>query len=267
MANLLALCAILRRLDSEILCAITGCDTLQVAELLAGDAVEPAPSGHRMRPDVAAATLARIRDLRPADEIDLHTRAFAYYLARLEGSAHGRDTIVDEDECLYHLDVLFTLIGLKMEWQTILDDVSAVRSAGVAQIRHQQRLDAFEGYATIRIQQYDYGERILTQLIEQPIVDPDVHLKALKGLADAAWYRSHYDRALDYYQQLQAAAGAAGDQLYQGLALLNMGLVYYDLERYELSLDHYTRCLEIFVALGDQAREAHARYHVALLSM
>jgi CHAT domain-containing protein/tetratricopeptide (TPR) repeat protein len=216
---------------------------------------------------VAAATLAHIRDRHPADEIDLHTRAFAYYLSRLKGSVQSRGAIVDEDECLYHLDALFTLIGLKMEWQTILDDVKAVRDAGVAQARHQQRLDAYEGYAAIRIQQYDHGEQILTQLLEQAIVDPDVHLKALKGLADAAWYRSHYDRALDYHQQLHAAASAAGDRVYEGLALLNMGLVYYDLERYELALDHYTRSLEIFLALGDHAREAHARYHVALMSM
>jgi CHAT domain-containing protein/tetratricopeptide (TPR) repeat protein len=55
--------------------------------------------------------------------------------------------------------------------------------------------------------------------------------------------------------------------VYEGLALLNMGLVYYDLELYDQALDQYMRSLDIFLEQGDRPREAHARYHIALISM
>src|SRR5262245_5422681 len=118
-AGLLAVCAILRRLDSEILSNIAGCDAGQAAALLEGDQVETTPDGYRLRADVAAAALARVRDERPADEITIHTRAFSYYLAKLEQSAKGQRSLNDEDECFHHLDALFILIGAQMEWQPI----------------------------------------------------------------------------------------------------------------------------------------------------
>lgn len=265
--DLLAACAILHRLDAELICAVAGCAPSRAAALLAGDMVEPGEGGPRLRAEVAAQALARLRAERPADEIALHTRAFAAYLAKLERSPLAARSPDDEDDCLRHLDALFILVGTQMDWQTILNHALAVRAAGVAQPRHRQRLDLYEGYVAIRTQEYERGERILAGLLAQDIVDADVRIKALKGLADDSFYRSHYDQALAYYRRLYTAAEAAGDEIYQGLALLNMGLVYYDLEHYDQALDHCERSLPFFQARGDRVREAHTRYHTALYSL
>jgi CHAT domain-containing protein/tetratricopeptide (TPR) repeat protein len=218
-----------------------------------------------MQPEASAAALAELRERDPKAEIGLHTRAFEYYLGRLRAAGHtpaGHD-----DACLYHLDRLFILVGGQMDWGTIAGYTADVRAARPLQARHVQRLDLYEGYSAIRMLRYAEGESLLGPLGDSFSADPDVRIKALKGLADAAYMRSQYERALELYERLLGVAAAAGDDVYQGLALLNMGLVSHDLDRNEEAMSFCERSLALFQQAGDQQREAHARYHTALYSM
>src|SRR5690349_5575365 len=127
-SDLLLLCAVLRRFDSAMLASIVGGDIQPVADLLAGDQVEPVPGGYHLRADLAIAALEHLRAERPTEESVLHTRAFSYYLATLAQSPHSERSLDIEDECLHHLDALFILLGTQMEWRTILDYTLAVRA-------------------------------------------------------------------------------------------------------------------------------------------
>jgi len=200
-------------------------------------------------------------------EAEFHQRSFAFYLARLERSKQSQRTLADEDCCLHHLDALFTLLGAQMQWQPLLDAALAVRAIAPQQPRHTQRLTMIEGYVAGRTQRYEACDELLTRLLSEPELEPDVRAKALKGLADAALYRSQYERAIRLYQQLHAAAGAANDPIYQGLALLNMGMCFHELERHEQALEQCVRSRALFQAVGDRVREAHACYHSALYSL
>jgi len=263
--DILSFCTILRRFDRELL-AMAGWNASEIDALFDSDRVESAPGGYRLRDDVAAGVLAQLGADKPADEAGLHQRAFACFLARLEQSTHVGRLLDDEDDCLHHLDALFILVGLQMDWQAILKYTLAVRAASPQQPRHQQRLSLYEGYVAVRTQDYIRGESMLSQLLEQDIVDPDVRVKALKGLADAAFYRSHYDQALDRYQRLYVAANAANDRVYQGMALLDTGSVYHALDQCDKALDYCERSLPFFQAEGDRHRESYALYLAGLSS-
>jgi CHAT domain-containing protein/tetratricopeptide (TPR) repeat protein len=264
--DVLALCAVLHRFDRDLL-ATAGCPASQADELLGSDKVEATTGGYRLREDLAAEIVARLRAERPTDEVKLHQHAFAYFLAKLQQSIQTGRSFEDEDACLHHLDAIFILIGTGMDWQTILEYTLAVRAAEPRQVRHRQRLLVYEGYVAVRTQKYEDGEHILSQLLEEEIVDPDVHIKALKGLADAAFYRSQYDRSLELYQNLYTLAYEVGDLSYQGLALFGTGLVYHTLDHQEQALEYCKRSIECFRARNDRLREAHALYHVGLYSM
>jgi len=268
--DLLWMCATLRHFDHDLLRALVGVDDRHIAKLIDSDQIAQLPdlSGwYELRSDVRSAVLAHIRSERPTEEVLLHTRAFQHYLSKLQHANSAFWTAADEDDCLYHLDVLFILVGAQTEWQTLLAYIAAVNAVAPQQVRHLQRLLAYEGYIAIRIQDYDRGESILTKLLNQEITDADVRVKALKGLADAAFHRSHYDRALYLYQQLYAAASAAGDHAYQGLALLDTGLVYHSLDQHDRALDYCNRSLSLFHGDQDHRREGFALYHAGLYSM
>jgi CHAT domain-containing protein/tetratricopeptide (TPR) repeat protein len=262
--------AILRRFDTALLRALAGVSECEIAAFLAGEHLElvAGATGHyRLRPAVREAILADLRASRPDDEVELHRRAFDQFLARLHAAPPGGRSLADEDDCLYHLDMLFILVGAQLDWRQITDRAAAVRAIGLAQPRHYQRLTLYEGYAAIRIQEYGRGETLLAALLAEPPLDEDVAVKALKGLADAAVYRADHERARDLYARLLIAAEASGDRTYQGLALLNLGLVHHELGDHALALDYCERSLPLFTATADERREAHALYHSALYSL
>lgn len=263
---LLPAAALLRRLDGEVLCEVAGCPTHQAEALLAGNLVEPVGDTCRLRAELVTTTLARLRSEQPSAEIALHTAAFHYYLNKLQADA-APSRVAVEDECCYHLDQLFLLIGGQHDWQTILEYTLALRAASPEQRRHRQRVQAYEGYIATRTDDFLRGEALLSDLLAQTIEEPATRIKALKGLADSAYTRSRYDTALELYQQIYEVALATGDLAYQGLALLNQGLVHHELERYDEALRYCTESLPYFEAPGEERRLAAALYHAGLYSM
>ncbi|HEU5089432.1 MAG TPA: tetratricopeptide repeat protein, partial [Roseiflexaceae bacterium] len=259
------LCAVLRRIDDDVLAALAHADFATAAELL-GDALECLDGAHwRVRAEHAERLLLELQRSAPTHEVDLHHQAFCYYLERLRQPESARPG--DADDCLYHLDRLFVLVGGQIDWQTIARYAADVRLATAIEIHHLQRLDLYEGYSAIRLQQYSSGEALLLPLADDEAAAPDVRARALKGLADGAYMRSQYEAALERYQRLLDVAASSGDETYQGLALLNIGLVLHELDRNDEALAFCERSMALFQRTGDRVREAHARYHTALYSM
>ncbi len=182
----LACCAILRQFNRDQLWELGIEDDAWIRTLLDSERVTAVPdiaNSYRLREDLSVETLKRLRTEHPHEEIHLHTRAFRYFLAQMERPMTAERRQENEDQCLYHLDILFFLIGAQMDWQTIQEYISATRNAQPQQVRHHRRLALYEGYAAIRTQQYAYGEAILTELLAQDALDPDVRLKALRWLS------------------------------------------------------------------------------------
>ena len=264
--NLLSLCAILQWFDDDLLRALAPHDASEIAALLASDQVVPAPDfagAYRLRTDLKEQLLTRLRTEQPQDTLTLHKRAFRSFLQRMQQPDLAERHPYDEAACLYHLSKLFFLLLPNLEWQAIAEFVAAVRAAGPQQPRHHNQLAIYEGYLAVRTHDYQRGETILTTFLDQPGLDSDLRVHVLNALAQAYWFQTRYDRALALYQQLYDCAGEAGNRLYQGIALINMGQVYNNLEYYEQALDLTKQALQICREVGNAPREAYALYEIA----
>ncbi len=261
--GLLALCAILRWFDRDLLVALDGHGEPAIEPLLAGELAAPSPASagaYELREDVRAGALARLRAERPLDELRLHTCAFEHFLRRLEQGTPDDDRQTDEEACLYHLGELRLLLTERREWHTLAGYVAAVRATGPRRARHLHQLTLYDGIVAVRTQEYSRGEAILGALLDEPDLADDLGMVALNFLAQAHWYQTRYDRALALYQRVHALATALDDLMYQGMALTNMSLVYEYLDYHDQALQLSLRSLEVFRQLG------HAAYEAAVLS-
>lgn len=268
--GLLSLCAILRWFDRDRLLLFAEGAADRVAALLSSDAIEPAldePGAYCLREAIQTGVLTRLRAERPNDELALHGRAFEQFLPPAGRLAPGDWPASDESRCFYHLGELLEQLTARREWQAIARYVAVARAAGPLQDRHLRLLLLYDGLVAIRTANYDSGEMMLAALLGQPDLDGDLRVRTLNALGHVYWFKNQFDRALALYRQVHLLGKTIGDTLYHGLGLLNMGIVYVELGYYEQALDLCEQSLEIFCALGNRCREAHARYEIGHCAM
>ncbi len=262
--SLLSLCAVLRWFDRELLLALGGGDADTIAALLASDLVQPAAgraSAYRLRNEIRAAALARLRDERPRDELELHSRAFTYFLRRMRQPVTD-ERAADEDRCFDHLHQLVLLLGEHMDWQTIATHITSAGVPAPRRPRNRRRLALYQGMVAIRTHAYDRGEALLCELLDQDDLEDELRAPIVLQLGHAQWFHTRYDRALALYQQAQAHAQAIGDRLFETQALLAQGMIYNELGSYEQAIELSEQSLRLARALGHRYREAHALYEL-----
>ncbi|MBV9788665.1 MAG: tetratricopeptide repeat protein, partial [Chloroflexi bacterium] len=245
---LLAWCAVLRRFDRDLLRTLAAPAEDDLAALLASATLTPSADGYVLLDEQCAPILDHLRAEQPLAELALHTRAFELFLRRME-SADDASREADEARCLHHLSELRDLLIERMDWRTITGYVAAVRAANPAQERTRRWLSFYQGYADIRIHDYDHGDPILLELEQQPDLEPALRIRVLHALGHTNWFQTRYDRALALYRQAHALSRDNGDLFHQGYTLLNMSQIYNDLAQYEQALDLSLRSLELFRTL------------------
>jgi CHAT domain-containing protein/tetratricopeptide (TPR) repeat protein len=77
--------------------------------------------------------------------------------------------------------------------------------------------------------------------------------------------QGEYERALDWYAQSQALWERLGNRERLGLALLNAGIVHYELQHYPQAEDHFLRGAALFQSIGDRYRQGQACNELGLL--
>lgn len=269
-ADLLARCALLGRLDRELLAEAAGASEAEVAELLAGGALEPlpgAPGVFQLGGDLLAAARARLRERPLADEQGLHERAFRLLLRRIAtaGAAGWADD--DEGQCFYHLGRLFVYLYLRLEWQQIAGHTAAAHTIVPRQARHRQRLAVYDAFVAIRTGDYERGQALLDELGQMPDLEDEVRLDRLLALGQMRRNLTHYDQALATYAQLGELARELGQPVYDGVARFNQGSVYTELDMYDVALERVQESLAIFEKRHDRERLAYAHYSVGLNAM
>jgi CHAT domain-containing protein/tetratricopeptide (TPR) repeat protein len=260
--QLLDWCAILRRFDRDLLRALAGPAEAELVALLASELVilvDPTAHAYALIPAARAEALSRLRTAAPLAELELHTRAFEYFLQRMVASGSRS---ADEELCLDHLGALRELLIERMDWRAIMAYIAAVRAAKPQQERTQRWLFFYESYAAIRLHDYDRGDAVLFELARQPDLEPELRIRVLHALGHTNWFQSRYDRALACYQQAHQLAREHGDLFHQGYTLLNMSQLHNDLDQYEQALDLSLQSLRLFQSLGNSYREAHALFEV-----
>ena len=268
--DLLSLCAILRWFDQDLLRTLAGGDEDAIGALLASDRVIPAEEPAdtlRLQEDVRVAALARLRAEIPSYELTLHKRVLDYFLSQMRESAPGRQHTAYENSLLYHLGELFLLIAARQEWQIFAENIAAMRATGPYQARLEGWFAFYDGFASMRTQDYSRSTAILMALREQRDLENGLRVQVLNALGLLLWFQSRYDQALDLHQQTYLLAEKIGDRFYQGVALGNKSLIYNEIGHYEEALDLCTQSLQIFRELPDKYREALALYNMGNYAM
>ncbi len=258
---LLAPCALLRWFDDDLLGVLTECAEDEIRDLLDSPLVvstAECAGAYSLCQHVQAEVLARVQTEPLVDDLTLHARAFDYFLRRMEQPQPGERRLADEAACFYHLSKLRELLAQRREWRTIAAYTEAVRAAHPRQPRHQLLVTLYEGLVAINTQDYERGETLLVHVLDQPDLDNDDRMLALRSLGHGYWFQTRWDRALACYQQYYALARAAGDRFYQASALLNMSMTYKETGYYEQALELSTQSLALFREAQDRPGQAHA---------
>jgi len=269
-SDLLSICALPRWFDHDLLSDLAARGEDEIEALLASDLVETVseyPGAYRLRDDVRAEALARLRAENPHDELTWHMRFFDYFLRQMQESGPNDRRTIAEDSVLYHLGELFLLIAARQEWHTFAEYIATIRATGPYQARLERWLAFYDGFASIRTQNHNRSMAILTALHEQSDLEQGLRVQVMNALGQLLWFQSHFDQALALYQQTYTLAYEIGDHFYQGVALGNISLVYNEIGQYEQALDLCMQSVEIFHELGERHREALALYNLGNYAM
>jgi len=120
----------------------------------------------------------------------------------------------------------------------------------------------YDGCVATHRQLYEQAHIVFKMLLEQPQPGGFLRCRTLNEWANAFFYQTQYDRALELYEQVIQEATRIGNLTYQGIASLNMGMIYNELKYYDRALEMTSRALAAFRELGDRKREAIALYEL-----
>jgi tetratricopeptide (TPR) repeat protein len=105
----------------------------------------------------------------------------------------------------------------------------------------------------------------LTALLDEPDLDDAVHARALNSGALFAQVQGRDELALGWYRRSLAIWQRLGNSEREGLALLNMGILQYELHQFAEAEANVRASLARFTAAGAASREAMARNELGLL--
>lgn len=263
--TLLSACTLLSWFDATLLEIMGVADESTILGFLTSDAVIAHPSlpdRYTLRPEAAAAQSPRL-SADPDLEIALHQRIVGAFLQRLAARPPSEGRAMQEDACFHHLDRLFYLLNGRGEWQTISDLAHGAGRVGPLQPRHQQRLLLYHALAALYLStDLTQAEPLFHDLLAQPDLEGNTHLRALNGLAILCGRLMRYEEAITLGEQLYELALAQGDLYFQAAALINKGTYLNDLGYYEEALKLTEQSLARFRQLGDLPRETYALYEM-----
>ncbi len=263
--GLLSICALLRWFDHDLLSDLAAHGEDEIKALLASDLVETVPEhpgAYRLRDDIRAEALGRLRAENPHDELTWHSRFFDYFLQHMQQTAPDDLRMAAEASCFHHLAELFLLVAARREWQSLMTHVMSARTANLLQVRHVHQLAFYDGYVAVHTQNYEHAETTLNSLLDQADLDVGLRVQVLNALGQVYWFQTRYDRALVFYQQVQTLASETSNHFYKAIALANMGMIYKELGQIDQALDLGIQSLQVFRDLGDHYNLAHILYEI-----
>jgi tetratricopeptide (TPR) repeat protein len=158
------------------------------------------------------------------------------------------------------------LIAARQEWYIFTEYIAAIRTRTYS-IRLERWFALYDGFAAMRTQNHTRSMEILSELSGQNDLEPGLRVQVMNALGQLLWFQSRSDRALELYKQTYILANEIGDRFYQGVALGNMSLIYYEIGQYEPAVDLCLQSVQLFHELGESHREALALYNVGNYAM
>lgn len=172
---------------------------------------------------------------------------------------------IGEDELMRRLEARCEEL-LQRDPAALLAVAEAAPVALLAAPRNRQLVTYYRGLGAGLRDDFAAALVIFAALLAEPGLDDAVHARALNSGALFAQVRGEDERALDWYRRSLAIWRRLGNGEREGLALLNMGILQYELQQYAEAEASVRASLERFTAAGAGHRAAMAHNELGLLA-
>jgi CHAT domain-containing protein/tetratricopeptide (TPR) repeat protein len=212
-----------------------------------------------LSPDAASAILASLqRDDLPRYRL-LHERAVAHLAGRLRTGEQAAEPVF-----LAVLDRLASRLLLE-DPEGFAALIGSVRDVPLAAEAGRQLRRYFEGVALALSDRYGEALAVFDELLAEPGLDVQVRGRALNSRAIYCRITGRLEEALIGFQASLDLWRRLGNKLRQGLALLNLGIVAYELQEYDEAEDSLHQAARCFEEVGSSQWLASAQNELGLI--
>ena len=143
--------------------------------------------------------------------------------------------------------------------------VQAAADLPLASLAGQQKMTYFQALALVKSDRYAEAIPIFDRLLAGPGLLPETRGRALNSRANCYYLTGRFEQALQDYQASLELWRAAGNPLRQGIALLNLGVIAYELQEYPRAEASLSEAARQFEAAGSVQWLASARNELGLV--
>lgn len=251
--------AILGRADASMLGALLNTAQDRVRDDLAGfSSVRQEDGFFRIDGERAASLLETLLEGNPDAFRELHATALAYLEERLrEGESDFEDVFLTVFERLAN--------HLLLEPQRLERLIASYRHAPLQTKRGRHMLQFFQGVAYRKTDQYAAALAAFDALLADPDLDDQLRGRTLNSRATCSRVLGRIEEAVNGYQASIELWRRLDNRLREGLALMNLGILYYELQNYGLAEWHLKQASACFEQTGARQWQASVENELGLL--
>jgi CHAT domain-containing protein/tetratricopeptide (TPR) repeat protein len=154
---------------------------------------------------------------------------------------------------------------IQHEPTALADAAASARRDLLCDRRNHQLIRYYQGLGAGLQDRFGPAQAAFDQLLAEPDLDVTVHARTLNSGALFAQIQGDYERALAWYHQSHAIWQRLGNLERQGLALLNLGILQYELHDYQEAETSVRASARLFESIGSEHRLALAHIELGLL--
>ncbi|MEM7134505.1 MAG: CHAT domain-containing tetratricopeptide repeat protein [Chloroflexota bacterium] len=154
---------------------------------------------------------------------------------------------------------------LNRDAKRFISIVEAYASMEFKQSHHQHLYTFYKGLVYQKAGRYRHSIKVFDELIALGELNTKLRARSLNSRAICQRMLAHYEAALDDYKQSFALWEALENQHYQGVVLINMGIVSYTLQMYREAETYLTQALTIFKQSNEGQMQAVVHNELGLL--
>lgn len=215
--------------------------------------------GWALSPGVAARLVNELAEQRPASFLLLHERALGHWATRLRT---GGDS--GEPHFLAILDRLATYLA-GHDPQQLAGLLARIEAVPLTTPAGRQLRSYFQALALLRADQYDEALAHFETLLADPMLDHAVRGRVLNSRAYLHNLRGQVEEAMTGLRAGLRLWRELGDALNEGKALLNLGIMAYELQQYDEAETQLRDAERAFLNAGSAQMVAAAHNELGLL--
>ncbi len=190
--------------------------------------------------------LAALNQEDPVRYRQLHEQALNYLNAQLIAGNHDIESVWT---AVYER---LTNLYFARDTTALLQLTTSAESIPLQSAQARNMRQYFQGVAFFRKADYATSLDVFTDLLTQPDLDTHLQARALNSRAVVCRVTGQLEDAMAGYRASLAVWQALGDDHYQGIVTLNLGIISYNLRRYDQA-DAYLRQAERFFEVAGSA--------------